>query len=88
MLNNYNLGLERESDINISLDIEKNDDGSFYVAGRGDLQLAILLEELRREGYELQVRRPEVIIKVIDGKKHEPVGRSSLLKFQMNILDQ
>lgn len=65
--------LEKESDQNISLDIEKNDDGSFYVAGRGDLQLSILLEELRREGFELQVRRPEVIIKLIDGKKHEPL---------------
>ncbi len=65
--------LERESELNISLNIEKNDDGSFYVAGRGDLQLAILLEELRREGFELQVRRPEVIIKEIDGKKYEPL---------------
>ena len=65
--------LEKESDQNISLDIEKNEDGSFYVAGRGDLQLAILLEELRREGFELQVRRPEVIIKEIDGVKHEPI---------------
>jgi GTP-binding protein len=65
--------LERESDLNISLNIEKNDDGSFYVAGRGDLQLAILLEELRRESFELQVRRPEVIIKMIDGVKHEPL---------------
>ncbi|KXK26033.1 MAG: GTP-binding protein TypA/BipA [candidate division WS6 bacterium OLB20] len=65
--------LEREADTNISLQIEKNDDGSFYVAGRGDLQLAILLEELRREGFEFQVRRPEVILKTIDGVKHEPL---------------
>lgn len=65
--------LEREADLNISLKIEKNDDGSFYISGRGDLQLTILLEELRREGFELQVRRPEVIIKEIDGKKHEPL---------------
>lgn len=65
--------LEKESDLNISLNIEKNEDGSFYVAGRGDLQLAILLEELRREGFELQVRRPEVIIKEIEGVEHEPL---------------
>ncbi|MCA9387111.1 GTP-binding protein [Candidatus Dojkabacteria bacterium] len=65
--------LEKEAEQNISLNIEKADDGSFYVAGRGDLQLSILIEELRREGFELQVRRPEVIIKTIDGKKHEPL---------------
>jgi GTP-binding protein len=65
--------LEKEAVQNISLNIEKTDQGSFYVAGRGDLQLSILLEELRREGFELQVRRPEVITKVIDGKKFEPI---------------
>ena len=65
--------LEKEAVQNISLNIEKTDQGSFYVAGRGDLQLSILLEELRREGFELQVRRPEVIIKVVDGKKYEPL---------------
>lgn len=43
------------------------------VAGRGELQLAVLIESMRREGYELQVSRPEVIIKVIDGVDHEPV---------------
>lgn len=64
--------LEKEAEQNIALQIDKNDDGSFFVSGRGELQLAILLEELRREGFELQVRRPEVIVKEIDGKKHEP----------------
>ncbi|MCZ7533663.1 MAG: translational GTPase TypA [Acidimicrobiia bacterium] len=43
------------------------------VAGRGELQLAVLIESMRREGYELQVSRPEVIVKVIDGKEHEPL---------------
>ncbi len=42
------------------------------VAGRGELQLAVLIETMRREGYELQVSRPEVITKEIDGKRHEP----------------
>ncbi|HEC64507.1 MAG TPA: GTP-binding protein [bacterium] len=65
--------LEREAEQNISLNIEKNDDGSYYVAGRGDLQLSILLEELRREGFEFQVRMPEVIIKKIKGRPHEPL---------------
>lgn len=43
------------------------------VAGRGELQLAVLIENMRREGYELQVSRPEVITKEINGKKHEPL---------------
>jgi GTP-binding protein len=42
------------------------------VAGRGELQLAVLIESMRREGFELQVSRPEVITREIDGKKHEP----------------
>ncbi|NND02058.1 MAG: translational GTPase TypA [Acidimicrobiia bacterium] len=46
------------------------------VAGRGELQLAVLIESMRREGYELQVSRPEVIIREIDGKPHEPVERA------------
>ena len=45
------------------------------VAGRGELQLAVLIESMRREGYELQVSRPEVITKEIDGKRHEPLER-------------
>lgn len=46
------------------------------VAGRGELQLAVLIESMRREGFELQVSRPEVIIKVIDDRPHEPVERA------------
>jgi GTP-binding protein len=46
------------------------------VAGRGELQLAVLIESMRREGFELQVSRPEVVIKVIDGAPHEPVERA------------
>ena len=47
------------------------------VAGRGELQLAVLIEYMRREGYELQVSRPEVITKEIDGKRHEPLERGT-----------
>lgn len=66
--------LEREAENNISLKITKAEDGGgFYVAGRGELQLSILIEELRREGYEMQVRRPEVLLQDIDGVKHEPL---------------
>ena len=46
------------------------------VSGRGELQLAVLIESMRREGFELQVSRPEVIIRVIDGTPHEPVERA------------
>ena len=46
------------------------------VAGRGELQLAVLIESMRREGFEMQVSRPEVILREIDGKPHEPVERA------------
>jgi GTP-binding protein len=65
--------LEHEKMINVSLVIEKSPDGAYYVSGRGELHLAILIETLRREGYEFQLRKPEVIISVVDGKKMEPV---------------
>lgn len=65
--------LIQESKSNVSLVIEKNDDGTYYVSGRGELHLAILIERMRREGYEFQLRKPEVIIKEIDGVKMEPV---------------
>jgi len=67
--------LEKEAESNISLKITKADEGSgFYVAGRGELQLSILMEELRREGYEFQVRRPEVLMQLDEnGKKTEPL---------------
>ena len=45
------------------------------VAGRGELQLAVLIENMRREGYEMQVSRPEVIVKEINGRRHEPIER-------------
>ncbi|MEX1279467.1 MAG: translational GTPase TypA [Acidimicrobiia bacterium] len=46
------------------------------VAGRGELQLAVLVESMRREGFELQVSRPEVILREVDGRPHEPVERA------------
>lgn len=65
--------LERELETNISLVITKGDEGSYYVAGRGELQLSILIETLRREGYEFQIRKPEVVMKEEDGVKMEPI---------------
>lgn len=66
--------LTQEKKTNIGLKIEANQEGGgFIVSGRGELHLAILVENLRREGYELQVSRPQVILKKVDGKTQEPV---------------
>lgn len=64
--------LIKELETNISLRMEQKDD-KFILSGRGELHLSILVETLRREGYEFQVGKPEVIIKEIDGIKMEPV---------------
>ena len=66
--------LYRETEKNLALRVEESDTTeAFYVYGRGILHLSILIETMRREGYELQVGQPKVITKVIDGVKHEPV---------------
>ncbi len=68
--------LEREVLGNVSIRLEDTDSPDVLeVAGRGELQLAVLIETMRREGYELQASRPEVIVKDIDGKRHEPLER-------------
>ena len=65
--------LIRETQHNVSLKVEETDDADkFKVSGRGELHLSILIETMRREGYELAVSRPEVIIREIDGVKMEP----------------
>jgi len=65
--------LERELIHNVALRVEPTDDpDKFRVSGRGELHLSVLIENMRREGYELGVSRPEVIIREIDGVKHEP----------------
>jgi GTP-binding protein len=66
--------LEREILTNVSLRVEPGDGAdSFKVAGRGELQMAILVEMMRREGYELTVSKPEVITRTVDGATHEPM---------------
>jgi GTP-binding protein len=66
--------LFRELETNLSLRVEPTDQADiFSVSGRGELHLSILIETMRREGYEFQVSRPEVITKEIDGHKVEPV---------------
>jgi GTP-binding protein len=65
--------LMRETLHNVALKVEETDDADkFKVSGRGELHLSVLIETMRREGYELAVSRPEVIIKEIDGVKQEP----------------
>ena len=66
--------LEKEILSNVSLQVLSTDNTDvFEVRGRGELQMAVLIETMRREGYELMVSRPEVILKEIDGSKHEPM---------------
>jgi len=64
--------LEKELELNVGLKIDFSTTDYYNVHGRGEMHIAILLENLRREGYELQISQPHVIIKEIDGKKHEP----------------
>ncbi|MEY3220076.1 MAG: translational GTPase TypA [Pseudomonadota bacterium] len=65
--------LDRELIHNVALRVEDTEDpDKFHVSGRGELHLGILIENMRREGYELAVSRPRVILKEIDGEKHEP----------------
>ncbi len=65
--------LKREVQTNVSLRVEELRPDEFEVSGRGELHLSILLETMRREGYEVQVGAPRVITRDIDGKKHEPI---------------
>lgn len=64
--------LDRELLVNVALKVEELGGESFRVSGRGELHLSVLIENMRREGYEFSVSRPEVILKEIDGKQHEP----------------
>lgn len=68
--------LYNELETDVSLRVEDTDSpDAFVVSGRGELHLGILIENMRREGFELQVSKPEVIIRHIDGQKMEPVER-------------
>ncbi|MFE7064424.1 translational GTPase TypA [Sutcliffiella sp. NPDC057660] len=68
--------LEAQLETDVSLRVDPTDSpDAWVVSGRGELHLSILIENMRREGFELQVSKPEVIIKNVDGKKSEPVER-------------
>jgi GTP-binding protein len=64
--------LERELEVNVGLKIEFDKGDTYHVSGRGELHIAILLENMRREGYEMQVSQPHVILEERDGKVLEP----------------
>ena len=64
--------LRKQAESDVSLKIKENDAESWIVSGRGELHLSILIENMRREGYELEVSKPEVILKEIDGVICEP----------------
>lgn len=66
--------LEREAEGNVAIKVTQGSDvDSFEVAGRGELQLAVLIETMRREGFEMTVGRPQVLMQIIDGQKMEPI---------------
>jgi GTP-binding protein len=66
--------LRKELDVNLGLRVEEtNSADEFLVSGRGELHLAVLIETIRREGFEFAVSRPEVIVKEVEGKRMEPV---------------
>lgn len=71
--------LEREVLGNVSIEVRPTESGdTFEVRGRGELQLAVLIEQMRREGYELTVSRPEVILREVDGQVQEPYERITI----------
>jgi GTP-binding protein len=71
--------LQRELNTDVSLKVEDTDVAeAFKVSGRGELHLSILIETMRREGYEFQVSRPEVLFKEIDGKRCEPMELATI----------
>lgn len=71
--------LFRELQTDVSLRVEEtNSTDSFKVSGRGELHLSVLIENMRREGYEFQVSKPQVLFKTIDSKKYEPIERVTI----------
>ncbi|MFN8623223.1 MAG: GTP-binding protein, partial [Chloroflexota bacterium] len=71
--------LEKETLGNVSIEVRPTDSPeTFEVRGRGELQLAVLIEQMRREGFELQVSRPEVLLREVNGETHEPYERITI----------
>jgi GTP-binding protein len=71
--------LDKETLGNVSIEVRPTDSGdTFEVRGRGELQLAVLLEQMRREGFELTASRPEVLLRTVDGEVQEPYERITI----------
>ena len=71
--------LDQEVLGNVSIEVRPAEAGdAFEVRGRGELQLAVLIEQMRREGFELTVSRPEVLLRTVDGQVHEPYERVTI----------
>ena len=70
--------LEKELEVNVGLKVDFTEGSRYKVSGRGELHLAVLIENMRREGFELAVSQPEVIVKEIDGVKQEPFEEVSV----------
>ncbi|MFT6361302.1 MAG: GTP-binding protein [Candidatus Paceibacteria bacterium] len=83
--------LEKELEINVGLKIDTSAGSTFKVYGRGELHIAVLIENMRREGFELAVSQPEVIIKEVDGRKQEPFEEVTILvpeAFSGSVIDK
>ncbi len=65
--------IQKELETNVSMRLEVKDGGEYVLSGRGELHLSVFIETLRREGYELQVGKPQVITKLVDGIEMEPI---------------
>ena len=70
--------LEKETEVNVGLRLDLSDDSKYVVYGRGELHIAVLIENMRREGFELAISPPEVIFKEVDGQKYEPFEEVSI----------
>ena len=71
--------LMRESEVNVAIKVADTAMGdAFEVSGRGELQMGVLIENMRREGFELSISRPQVIFKDIDGVRHEPIEEATI----------
>jgi len=69
---------ESENDVSLRVEMDSRQKDSIFAFGRGDLHLGILIEKMRREGYEMSLTPPQVIFKEIDGEKHEPIEEVSI----------
>ncbi len=65
--------INKELETNVSMRFERDDSGEYVLSGRGELHLSVFIETLRREGYELEVGKPHVITKIVEGVEMEPV---------------